>query len=104
MDSYCSERRDGFVLRPADVTGDSPGSIVDSSPEKAGGGGSSPSLATMFSVVYRPSKTQFHSTSFQNSWPVEICLRRNEARLVSVSWGRIAFPSCPLHFCRSGES
>ena len=62
--------------------------VDDMSPEKAGVGGSIPSLATMFSVVYRPSKTQFHSTSFQNSWPVEICLRWNEARLVSVSWGQ----------------
>ena len=35
-------------------------------PEKAGGGGSSPSLATTFSNTYRQSKTLFHSGSFQN--------------------------------------
>jgi len=43
---------------------------VERSPEKAGVGGSIPSLATMFSVIYGPSKTQFHSDSFQNSWPL----------------------------------
>ena len=37
-----------------------------SSPEKAGVGGSIPSLATMFSITSRPSKSQFHSVSFQN--------------------------------------
>ncbi len=68
---------------------DSPGPVVDSSPEKAGVGGSISSLATIFSTTYKPSKTQFHSSSFQNFWPVEICLRRNEARSESVSWGRI---------------
>jgi hypothetical protein len=47
-------------------------------PEKAGVGGSIPSLAIMFSATYRPSKTQFSSDSFQNFWPVEICLRRND--------------------------
>jgi hypothetical protein len=41
------------------------GHPVERSPEKAGVGGSIPSLATMFSVVYRPSKIQFHSVSFQ---------------------------------------
>ena len=40
--------------------------MADSSPEKAGVGGSIPSLATMFSTTYRPSKTQLHSISFQN--------------------------------------
>jgi hypothetical protein len=59
----------------------------------------------MFSVTYRHSKTQFHSTSFQNFWPVEICLRRNNARLEPVLLGgRTTFSSCPLHFCRSVES
>ena len=72
---------------------------MDSSPEKAGVGGSIPSLVTTFSKTYRPSKPQFHSISFQNFWPLEICLRRNEARLELVSWGRIALSSCPLHFC-----
>jgi hypothetical protein len=35
-------------------------------PEKAGVGGSIPSLATMFSTTYRHSIRQFHSISFQN--------------------------------------
>jgi hypothetical protein len=39
---------------------------VERSPEKAGVGGSIPSLATIFSISYRPSKKQFHSVSFQN--------------------------------------
>jgi hypothetical protein len=86
------------VFRPVEVSGDLSGLTVDSSPEKAGGGGSIPSLATMFSISYRPSKTQFHSTSFQYFWSIEICLRRNEARLESVTWGRIELSSCPVHF------
>jgi hypothetical protein len=43
--------------------------MVERSPEKAGVGGSIPSLATMFSITYRPPETQFHSISFQNIWP-----------------------------------
>src|SRR4029077_11937983 len=39
---------------------------VERSPEKAGVGGSIPSLATMFSRLYGPLRTQFHSISFQN--------------------------------------
>jgi hypothetical protein len=47
-----------------------------SSPEKAGVGGSIPSLATIKSVVYRPPDSQFHSNSFQNqNWSIEFCLR-----------------------------
>ena len=34
-------------------------------PEKAGVGGSIPSLATTFSTTYKPSKPQFRSSSFQ---------------------------------------
>ena len=41
---------------------------ADRCPEKAGVGGSIPSLATMFSSSYRHSKSQFHSVSFQYSW------------------------------------
>jgi hypothetical protein len=52
----------------------------------------------MFSVVYGRSKTQFHSISFQNFWPVEICLRWNEARLVSVSLGQDRFFILPSSF------
>ena len=49
---------------------DNPGQVaqlVERSPEKAGVGGSIPSLATMFSVVYRARFPQFQSISFQNS-------------------------------------
>ena len=38
----------------------------EASPEKAGVGGSIPSLATMFSTTYRSSQEAFHSVSFQN--------------------------------------
>jgi len=40
---------------------------VERSPEKAGVGGSIPSLATIFSITYRHSKNQFHSVSFQKT-------------------------------------
>jgi hypothetical protein len=43
-----------------------------SSPEKAGVGGSIPSLATIKSITYRPSQNQFHSVSFQKLWSAEI--------------------------------
>jgi hypothetical protein len=39
--------------------------LVERSPEKAGVGGSIPSLATMFSITYKHSETSFHSISFQ---------------------------------------
>src|SRR5262249_6718192 len=38
-------------------------------PEKAGVGGSIPSLATIFLKTYRQSKTEFHSISFQKNGP-----------------------------------
>jgi hypothetical protein len=38
----------------------------DASPEKAGVGGSIPSLATMFSTAYKALTQHFHSISFQN--------------------------------------
>ena len=44
---------------------------ADRCPEKAGVGGSIPSLATMFSIMYTASRIQFHSVSFQKLWPVE---------------------------------
>jgi hypothetical protein len=43
--------------------------MAEYSPEKAGVGGSIPSLATTFSSTYRLLETQFHSISFQNFWP-----------------------------------
>jgi len=42
--------------------------LIELSPEKAGVGGSIPSLATKFSTTYKHPKTQFYSISFQNSW------------------------------------
>ena len=39
--------------------------MADSSPEKAGVGGSIPSLATMFSITYRPVKPPVCSILFQ---------------------------------------
>jgi len=39
--------------------------IADGRPEKAGVGGSIPSLAAIFSIAYRPPDSQFHSNSFQ---------------------------------------
>jgi hypothetical protein len=41
-------------------------------PEKAGVGGSIPSLATMKSIAYRHSENRFHSVSFQKLWSAEI--------------------------------
>ncbi len=41
------------------------------SPEKAGVGGSIPSLATIVSITYRHSKNRFHSVSFQKLWSAE---------------------------------
>jgi hypothetical protein len=38
--------------------------LVERSPEKAGVGGSIPSLATTFSNTYKYPKTHFHSISF----------------------------------------
>jgi hypothetical protein len=52
----------------------------------------------MFSNTYRPSKTQVHSISFQNFWPVEICLRRNEARLERFFGAGSLFRPAPLRF------
>ena len=40
-----------------------------SSPEKAGVGGSIPSLATTKSTIYKRSETRFHSVSFQKIGP-----------------------------------
>ena len=44
---------------------------IERSPEKAGVGGSIPSLATIESIAYRQSKRQFHSVSFQKLWSAE---------------------------------
>ena len=40
--------------------------LDESSPKKAGVGGSSPSLATTLSITFSQSETPFHSVSFQN--------------------------------------
>jgi hypothetical protein len=60
--------------------------VEELSPEKAGVGGSIPSLAAIKSTTYRPFKTGFHSVSFQNSWPAGIRLSVKSApRDMSVS-------------------
>jgi hypothetical protein len=64
---------------------------VDYSPEKAGVGGSIPSLATMFSTAYKAPFRHFHSISFQNFRPVEICPRQNGAVWKTVLRGRMPF-------------
>lgn len=46
--------------------------LVERSPEKAGVGGSIPSLATIFPISYNHPETQFHSDSFQNPWSAEV--------------------------------
>jgi hypothetical protein len=56
--------------------------LVERSPEKAGVGGSIPSLATSFSVTYKHPKTQFHSISFQNYGSTSLPSWDR-----SVSWG-----------------
>ena len=48
------------------MNGNISGLTVERSPEKAGVGGSSPSLATMFSITYEHPDTPFYSNSFQN--------------------------------------
>jgi hypothetical protein len=45
------------------------------SPEKAGGGGSIPSLATVFSITYNHPKPQFCSILFQKNRLAELCLK-----------------------------
>ena len=62
---------------------------MDSSPEKAGVGGSIPSLATIFSITYRPSKSRFHSVSFQKLWSAEIRIsdgmwRQDRSEVLSI--------------------
>ena len=51
--------------------------MVAYSPEKAGVGGSTPSLATMFSITYKPSKSQTCSKTFQLR--VGVCLNSDSA-------------------------
>ena len=70
--------------------------VGERSPEKAGVGGSIPSLATTFSTIYRHSKTQFHSISFQNN-----LVRRDLPSLEWATWstvlGRATLWSCPFN-------
>jgi hypothetical protein len=58
--------------------------MVDCSPEKAGGGGSIPSLATIFSITYRPPDSQFHSNSFQFKLVHRVLPQGGTARLEPV--------------------
>jgi hypothetical protein len=100
------------ILADATLHGRGPGLMVDCSPEKAGGGGSIPSLATMFSVVYTHPKRSFipiHSKTFGPSrfayvGPSRFAYVGMRPVWSRFSWGRIALSSCPLHFCRSVES
>jgi hypothetical protein len=55
--------------------------MVDGSPEKVGGGGSIPSMATIFSSTYRPPDSQFHSSSFQFQRSTGFYLKGGSARL-----------------------
>ena len=59
-----------------------PARIGERSSEKAGVGGSIPSLATIESTTYRHSKNQFHSVSFQKLWSAE-------TRISDGTWLRI---------------
>jgi len=65
---------------------------ADRCPEKAGVGGSIPSLATTFSSTYRLFQTRFHSDSFQNFGLSGLA---SEMRLVLV---HIHVFSVPLQF------
>ena len=63
---YCSKNRAVKVgIREDFVSGIKQIRWVERSPEKAGVGGSIPSLATMFSITYKPPNLQFRSISFQ---------------------------------------
>jgi hypothetical protein len=76
---------EGFIVPPGQVA-----QLVERSPEKAGVGGSIPSLATTFSSTYR--LFQFHSDSFQNFGLSGLA---SEMRLVLV---HIHVFSVPLQF------
>jgi hypothetical protein len=68
--------------------------LVERSPEKAGVGGSIPSLATMFSGTYRQPNSQFHSISFQNILVRQTCLHWNDCAWMPVlGRGRWAGPA-----------
>ncbi len=65
------------------------------SPEKAGVGGSIPSLATIFSITYSPTRSKFHSVTFQNFGPsglasrvklgIEVGLECSRLRLIAAA-------------------
>jgi hypothetical protein len=71
--------------------------MVERSPEKAGVGGSIPSLATMFSLSYRPSRSQFHSGSFQNFGPPGVASR------MKLRWESLALSRYRLFFRTLGS-
>ena len=66
-----ASRMTSLLHRYSTAGADSMKSRGERSPEKAGVGGSIPSLATMSSITYRPSKNPFHSDSFQKLWTAE---------------------------------
>jgi len=68
--------------------------LEDPSPEKAGGGGSIPSLATMESISCRSSNNQFHSVSFQKLWSAEIRISDGTGRQDGLNCSRFRLTSC----------
>ena len=59
--------------------------MVERSPEKAGVGGSTPSLATMFSATYNPSKIQScHTLSQKNFRLLGVCLQHTPTRVDKI--------------------
>ena len=58
--------KNGMYSDDPDDPDDRATGAVERSPEKAGVGGSIPSLATIFSTAYKAPLRRFHSISFQN--------------------------------------
>jgi hypothetical protein len=65
--------------------------LVERSPEKAGVGGSIPSLATTFSNTYRDSIPGFGSNWFQ-FWSADRCLFQSRQALTTVLESRASLP------------
>src|ERR1700722_14901522 len=66
--------------------------LVERSPEKAGVGGSIPSLATTKSITYQPARRRFHSISFQNNGARRFASSEN-CRCASVGCSRFRLSS-----------
>jgi hypothetical protein len=79
--------------------------LVERSPEKAGVGGSIPSLATTFSTAYKHPQPQFYSISFQNSWLDLFASWSEGAFFEGVEMfqaGSLLVPPFPFHCCDPG--